>query len=309
MLWWHDGRIYLAASDSTATPGTRLTFVVRGRTIATGEIQRVVDGDLVVARLESGSLAKEKKPERIRVLAEPPALQTPRLLRVGYPASGRGAALFTCAPAALRPPPGVRTAEGAGARGWRWIRDDSAASAPPHWPDTLVVRLFDEAADQEIALERGEIDAAVFWPGELSTHLREHPLGRQASRAGAGGIVWASGVAAGDTVTLAALDRDLFRGDLLARPWAAPPSSQAARFEIDPAWPGRPALERFLARTAAGPRPARLGFAADALAPAGAVTVFEMRCVVVAAPAVQRAVAAIAPALVRPLDCVRGGTP
>ena len=308
VLWWHDGRIYLAAGDSTTIPGTRLTFVVRGRTIATGQIQRVVDGELVVARLESGSLAREKKPERIRVLAEPPAFQTPRLLRVGYPAAGRGAALFTCAPTTLGPPPGVRTAPGAGARGWRWIRDDSTAAAPPHWPDTVIVRLFDESADQEIALERGEIDAAVFWPGEMSTHLREHALGRQALRAAAEGVVWASGLAAGDSAALASLGRDLFRGDLLARPWTAPPSSQAARFEVDPAWPGRPALERFLARTGSGARPVRLSFGpAESLVPAGSVVVFEMRCVVVATPAVQRVVSALAPALLRPLQCAGGG--
>jgi len=47
-----------------------------------------------------------------------------------------------------------------------------AASAAGVWPDTIHVHLFDEASDQEIALERGDIDAAVFWPAELSTRMR-----------------------------------------------------------------------------------------------------------------------------------------
>src|SRR4029077_8015933 len=61
----------------------------------------------------------------------------------------------------------------AGPRGFRAGRG-SPMGAPPA-PDTLLVRLYGESADEEIALERGELDVAVFWPGELSTRMREDP--------------------------------------------------------------------------------------------------------------------------------------
>jgi hypothetical protein len=40
------------------------------------------------------------------------------------------------------------------------------------WPDTLQFLPFDDATDQEIGLERGEADLAIFWPGELSRQAR-----------------------------------------------------------------------------------------------------------------------------------------
>lgn len=314
MLWWRDARVYLATRDSVAgPPGTRLTFVSRGRTIATGEIERVVDGELVVARLTSGSLAKEKKPDRIAVLAEPPALPRLLVLRVGYPASGRAAALFTCVPTTLRPPPGVRLADAASDRSWRWVRDDSAAVAPPTWPDTLEVRLFHDAADEEIALERGEIDAAVFWPGELSSHMREHARGQGMILARTRGIVVAAGLAAGDSTALAAFNRDLFRGDLLGLPWSAPAAAEAARLEVDAAWSGRPAIERAMARVrGTGTRPLRLSFIeapGRSSIDVASVPVFAVRCPVVGAPALRTALGAIAQGLVGALDCAPGSPP
>src|SRR5205814_1296313 len=59
---------------------------------------------------------------------------------------------------------------------YRFVRDPGAAATP--WPDTIMVGLFGETSDEEIALERGELDVAVFWPGEASARLRADPRWR-----------------------------------------------------------------------------------------------------------------------------------
>jgi len=97
-------------------------------------------------------------------------------LRVGVPAQHRWNLLFVCdAPAS---PPRFGSAayvrDSLDTSGERWLRVPQPAvdSAGAMAPDTLVVRAFDEATDEEIAFERGELDAAVFWPGELSARMR-----------------------------------------------------------------------------------------------------------------------------------------
>ena len=311
VLWWRAGRVYLAASDSSVVPGTHLTFLSRGRTIGTGTIERIVDGELVVARLDTGSLASEKKLEKIGVLAEPPALPRLPVLRVGYPASGRSAPWWGCRPTTLRPPTPleVSVADGSNDRSWRWVRTTSVRVLPEHWPDTVVVRLFDEAADEEIALERGEIDAAVFWPGELSTHMRERPEFPGPFLVPTSWRLAATGLAAGDSMALGALNRDLFRGDLLPLTWSAPASSQPARFEVDAQSQDRIRLPRPGGATPGGARPVRLSVVAvhtsvpqDDPAP---VPIFAMRCAIVAAPPLRPLVTALGPWLVDAVQCVR----
>ena len=266
VVWASPSRVYLAAGDSAAiagalAPGARLTFVDGKRTIATGEATEVVDGELVLARLTSGSFARVRHLDRVRVLSERPPLTVPPRLRAGYPSRLRASLLIACGAVSLVPPStgGYRLdllPDGSA----RLARAPGASSGDPPWPDTLSVRWFDEVADEEIALERGELDLAVFWPGELSTRMREDPRW-QGSPAGrrARGLLAAlqpagsASDAAADSADLAALDRELFRGDL--EPWPAPgaPSRQleggmlhAAHFEIDPAIPDRAALDRFL---------------------------------------------------------------
>jgi len=273
VVWVRDERVYIASPDSAALgEGARLTFVFRGKPVAAGEVTRVVDREMVVARLTSGALPREKDLKRLRVLSQP--AQGPRSLRVGYPSRARATLFFACDRLILAPPlpPRSYRVEARG-RSSRIIPEPGGGSSVP-WPETLWVRPFDEAADEEIALERGELDVAVFWPGELSAHMREQPRweGRLSSPMPRGCVValWI-GAPGGDTTAtgplddslLTSLNRELFRGDLEER-WRGreslpgPPERAAAprgaRYEVDPACPGRPVLERFLAR-AQGPPP------------------------------------------------------
>ena len=304
VIWVRDDRIvYIALPESAAVKaGALLTFVAHGKNIAAGEVSGVEDGVLAVARLTSGSLEAEKRLDRLEILIEPSSLGPLPLLRVGYPSRDRSSLVFGCGRATLRPPApeGCYRIETSGERSYRLVRDSTVAAHAP-WPDTLVVRLFDDSADEEIALENGDLDLAVFWPGELSAHLRETPrwqgfpygirarvvLAAIALDEGAAG---ASGsIAAHDRPIFAALNRELFRGDLApweetagapsepaaqpdphtegaanrtaARPDAGSPGTARAgvdpnprppgtmRVEVDPSLPGRLALEHFFGRS------------------------------------------------------------
>lgn len=168
-----ESRVYLEVLPSAALQnGLPITFLLGERTIATAVITRIYDSELAVATLSSGSLTGVANVQELRVTVDhhptPPAL-----LRVGYPSSRRATRDVACRRARLSPALetlGYRAVSRSDPQ--RLVRDTSMTADAP-WPDTLVVRFFDEAADQEIALERGELDVAVFWPGELSKHMRE----------------------------------------------------------------------------------------------------------------------------------------
>jgi hypothetical protein len=173
VLWIREARVYLAAPDSGAPEeGARLRFEDRGKEIAEGEVARVLDSTLVVAVVTSGSLRGVKKLDRLRVAIEAPRVLPLPLLRLGFPAAGRTNGVAPCDRRALRPPspPGLYRDEVTGERSWRLVRDRSVAADRP-WPDTLSIRMFAEATDEEIALERGDIDAALFWTGEPSRYI------------------------------------------------------------------------------------------------------------------------------------------
>ena len=147
------------------------------------------EGGLAVARLASGTLAKQRKLDRLRVLVAHQPLPFPSTIRVGFPSGRRAALRFGCDPWTLRPPPGIDyRMEPTGRRnGYRLTRDsvdtyaegyysDAASRSPAaSWPDTIVVSLFDDAAEEEIALERGDLDVALIGSDELSTRMRESP--------------------------------------------------------------------------------------------------------------------------------------
>jgi hypothetical protein len=177
---WHSGDdIYLAAPDSIAVQASSaLTFISRRDTVATAEVTALLDRRIARARLRTGSLPRGKDLERLQILAEPP--RGPRVLRVGYPAPGRGADPSRCAQRRMAFDPTIQRLDTLG-RDLCLTRLPGTAPSP--WPETLIVREFADAADEEIALERGELDVAVFWPGEPSARMRDDPRWPAASTA------------------------------------------------------------------------------------------------------------------------------
>ena len=259
-------------------------------------------------------------------------------LRVGLPSPRRSNLLFTCDAALATPRIGsaAYARDTLDATGRRWLRvalANGAQAAPDSAgalaPDTLLVRAFEDATDQEIAFERGELDVAVFWPGELSARMRSDARFRDPERALRARGVVACVAAAADTFAalradLDALDREAFGGDLLAwrelEPDARPEAP--ARWSVDATVPGARHLERILARVArpGGTRPLKLVFidqpvvAADAAGAAwrtpGVTPLFAVRCPVLVraqATADVRAIGARAFAELAP--CAGGSRP
>lgn len=258
VIWLRGDRAYLVARDSVwVSVGSSLRFFEKKKEIAAGVVTLIEDSTLVVARITSGSLARVKHLDRIRVDAEPGASAKRTALRVGYPSAARIQPFFECRRMVLGPPVGFR-AETLSKREFQLVR----MQASEREPDTLLVRLFDDAADEEIALERGELDVAVFWPGEASAHIREamhwtgepkpvrkwgviaaRPKGNVPAEFNLGRF------SEREMNALNRLNADLFRGDLAMVPHPAPDSlfCPALSFEVDSV-PGRQAIERVLNR-------------------------------------------------------------
>ncbi len=281
VVWAHGDRVYLAPADSDSLrPGDLLTFAERGKRVAVGEVSSLYGGELAVARLSSGSLERVKKLERVQIVAERAPVRALASLRLGFPSGRRPCLWFFCDRMTLRPPltVGAFRVDTLTDHVFRMVR--GWADAPAPWPETLLVRLFDESADEEIALERGELDVAMFWPGELSTHVRDHPRWGipaygirtrgvvAAMWYGPGGLPPDTGaVRLAELPLIGSLNEALFRGDLV--PWreaagalatslapSSPWSVERVSFEVDESCPGRRALERFLDR---GRRPTAAG--------------------------------------------------
>jgi hypothetical protein len=319
VLWAGDGRVYLAARDSISLdPGTRLTFFERGKPVAEASAERVLDGRLIAARVTSGTEAAFREPGTLEVRASAPRFKAPNLLRVGIPDERRASLLVNCSSPAPPLPPaslGYRS-EPLGNRGARLVRgrSDSLVGAGS-WPDTLLVLRFGEATDEEIALERGEIDVGVFWPGELSSALRQGPLGQDlllGTRAHGGLAVSddppqaqprAPSAAAVSASAMQALNRELFRSDLLASDAADSGAGMPVRFRAEGSLPGHAEIERVLnahapvASQGTVARRVRV-FDADSLArpaAAGGERVLRVRCPVVCAPELRAYIRALSP--------------
>jgi hypothetical protein len=247
-----------------------MSFAWKGRPIAAGTITQVVDGMLAVVRITSGSLARASRLDRVEIRAEARLRPPPARLRIGHPGAGRASALIACDGFA----PGRRWRE-AGYRlertGDRTQRLARAQPGGPRasWPDTIEIRFFDDTVDEEIAFERGEIDAAVFWPGELSPAMRRQARGEDmawATRTRGVVVAWmdeADGPANGtwpsdgDRRAFAWLNHELFRDDLLPRLASVPDSAGASgaatvptRYEVDPSCPAAAAMAAALQRGA-----------------------------------------------------------
>jgi hypothetical protein len=274
VIWAHADRVYIASADSVAlAPGDLLTLMNGKKTVAGGEITLVLARDLAAAQLKGGSLEHVSHLDRLRIFAERPPLPPIAVLRIGYPE--RSSLLFECGrvipnPLLLRSRP-----DSLAENQYRMVYTGAEWKRPAlPLPDTILVRLFADEADEEIALERGELDLAVFWPGEGSSRLRADPRWQGHAQAPRTlGIVAGIGLGSGsrregaaaphpDDPALAALNLELFRGDLeawqdsvpLATAAPAPPAppmrAVGSRFEVDPSSPGKLVLERFLGRAA-----------------------------------------------------------
>src|SRR5206468_809520 len=233
IAWTARDRVYLASPDSLPLQvGDRITFRLRGDSVAAAEVTVVVAPEMAVARLTRGALLPHGDLQQVEILVEPPPLEPMYLLRVGLPGRARSNLIFACDPS-LRPPAGYRV-QGSSRRGLLLVRNSAAVAGPQRpWPDTLQVRLYDETADEEIAIERGDLDVAVFWPGELTARLRAPPrslvtLGGGRSRGVVAAIRTDRGPARDSSAFVfpdraaAALDGAVFRGDLERFPQAPP---------------------------------------------------------------------------------------
>jgi hypothetical protein len=185
VLWVRGDHAYASLPDSTvAEAGDRVTFRDRKRNLATGDVTGVIRGEVAVIQITSGSLADIRKLERVRLEFARAAMPPLSALRIGLPSGGRALPCDGLLPAPAAAP--YYRVSPLGPLMLRLVRTpaDSAHSesgAPTAWPETLFVSLFDESADEEISLERGELDVAVFRPGEISAHLRGDPRWRESS--------------------------------------------------------------------------------------------------------------------------------
>ena len=183
-------------------------------------------------------------------------------LRVGVPAISRANLLFTCdGLPGLQPAPHLGSASYAAdsldpsRRTWLRARQPDSDTAGTPAPDTLIVRSFGDATDEEIALERGELDVAVFWPGEPSARIRSDARFRDPELGIRSLGVLACGKSDADTLgppraDMELLNREAFAGDLM--PWSelVPDSLDGppARYMVAHGLPGAQHLERILAR-------------------------------------------------------------
>ena len=254
---------------------------------------------LMTAVACSGCVGSAPEP----VVPPPPPMAVTRdaTQRVGLPAARRWNLNFACEWAAMAPRIGSAeyARDSLDRSGERWLRvtETSADSAGMRAPDTLLVRAFDESTDEEIAFERGELDAAVFWPGELSAHMRVDARFRDPEMGLRSRGVLACIAGAGDTLgpplaDMQALDREAFGGDLLM--WSelepVPGEGPPARYFVDTTVPGAKHLERILARVArpAGTRTLKLVYLDQPVAGSDAATaswrtpgvtpLFALRC-------------------------------
>ena len=269
VVWVRENRAYVVLPDSTAlASGDRVRFQRGAKTLANGTVTQVERGEMAQVTLTSGTLGVERDLARTTVLRERSPLTAPAVLRLGLPSAARGTAFFACAHggvAASWPADAYRT-DSSSPRVARFIRNPAISGGAP-LPDTLVVRFYDESTDEEIAIERGELDAALFWPGELSSHMRTSPRWRDplmgVRSLGAVALMWSdssavdlAAVESAKGTIFAGLNRDLFSGDLLLLPFdpdSTRPSHDRPRFQVDPGCPGRAELQRYLDRHAPAP--------------------------------------------------------
>ncbi|MGE5178237.1 MAG: hypothetical protein ACM3PF_03995 [Bacteroidota bacterium] len=327
LLWSRDDRAYVALHDGAVVAEGDSVRFDEGRTmVAAGHVESVVHGELALVTITAGSLGAAARPERLLVSVMPQS--TPHLgsVRVALPANGRGNLLVRCGGVAPHLPaeaPPYRS-ETLDARHLRLTRSGEAASSNG-WSDTLDIVLFDDASDEEIALERGEVDVAVFWPGEGSRRARTDPRWRGFPLGvRAGSVLALTGPgdvahAAPDSIHAGAFNAALFQNDLELLPSALGPSDYTWRgapwiVRPDAGLPGSGIIWGWMTRTALMKKPspaeealhphlALVDSSADS-ARSGIVPLFALRCPVLCAEPMRRWVDAVgADALASMVQC------
>jgi hypothetical protein len=285
VIWVREVRVYLAAPDSLSlSPGDRVSFTERGRSrvLATGEVTTRLDAVVRAVWLTSGSLARVRRLDRLRVHTERAVVFLKRM-RLGLPMA-RPSLLFSCVRESIAVTPG----------GYRRIGDREYVNEELRGgvhPETLVIRFFEDAVDEEIAFERGEIDVAVFWPGELSSRLRELRWRDRTHARWPGYVVAYTDSLAPDSLLLDAVSRQLFRNDLL---WATPRrvAPPGTPYVVDSSLPGKSAIERILNRgpTRGNVPPIRIGYFEGSppqpVRTPGVTELFLVTCPILCAPGV-----------------------
>jgi len=311
-VYVRDNRVWVATDDSTSiVNGDLLTLSSRGKTVAEGRVTAAVSG-LAVATLTSGSLEKEKKLERLSVARERPKIAVPATIRIGYPAWTRKNLIVACGK--WTPASFVSmgySSETLGPRSYRLVR--APGSTEPSLPETLSVRLFQDALDEEIAIERGELDAAVFWPGELSSHMRESPRWSGGPQGVRGDLLVVSlsdsdstTISLRDQTALVDMNRTLFRGDLVPRKGSARDGMLSGAFDVSPDIPGHGVINGLLNRGRESLEPrfelryVDLPDSSDTSpGPPGTVVRYTVRCTIVCRPEIRAFVSQAPDALVR----------
>jgi hypothetical protein len=314
VLWTRADHVYVALAEGAAVvEGDSARFEERGKPLAAGRVAEVVRGEVAIVALPSGALERVKKIERVRVSFTRAGTSRPPSLRVALPAGERGNLAIPCGPGSDGLPVLPRDLRGyvlnereRSERPLR-LRPDPHAVPPEGWPDTLIISFFANATDEEIALERGDVDVAVFWPGELSRRMREDARWKDAPRGirsrGVVAITGADLVPAGlDSATAVALDDELFRGDLEWTGSFVPASERLpGRLGIDESLPGFAAIQKWLAHRLGTPRGGIAGRMAYVDAPSdsapapGFQPLYRMACPVVSGQAWRPTVERIGP--------------
>jgi len=294
VVWVRDPMVYVASDSGVLVPGMAISIKHGKRHVAAALVERMLEPGLWAARRQGGSFAREKRLDKLRVLTSPTLAASYRSYRVGLPAPSRTQLLFACSAPRWNDPLGLPYAADTVSR--RLVRLRRGAAPSPLEPETLIVRFFADVADQEIALERGELDVAVFWPGELSARMRSDARWREPRRVrrvrGVLACVGADSLAP-DPGALATLQRDVFAGDLeplSVVPEPGAPPARLVRLEPDASLPGAAALARALGSAGRQGPALRLTYLPEADAAALAPAVrggFALRCVVLSSQALR----------------------
>jgi hypothetical protein len=289
------GHAYVAlAGGERVEEGDSVRFEDRGKPIAGGRVATVVHDEMAVVALTSGTFQKTKKLERVRVFMSRPPISRRAMLRIGIPTGDN--LLFRCLDMTARLPTNAPNylSERTDWFHIRMTRDNSATDGL--WPDTLLVFLFEDPRDEEIALERGDVDVGVFWPGQLSSRMRQEarwsgfPMGRRSR--GVLALTGAEHAAGGapDSAEAVALNDAIFRGDLIPQNWGSI-RGVLRNIDVDEDLPARIPIRNHLGKgntvvLDADIPGARLTFAdvsADTAASMSFRPVFRIRCPVVCA--------------------------